>query len=279
MVSMGLVGLLVRLLSAVALMLVLAGIVLIGRERLRATAASLPTRLRGAAPSLGVLAVTLGVDKVARDVGPEISWVIGWNVTGLIYALEGTLVARIQALATPWLTAYFAFVYLAGYVFLLVFPLVAYLALEDGAAFRRTTIAYTVNYGAGLVVYVLVIAYGPRNLIPDAVQPLLYSTYPSAQLLTSEVNVNTNVFPSLHTSLSVTAAFMAYRTRAAYRGWFLLAVPLAASVAFSTMYLGIHWATDVVAGAALGAASVYAADAVLRRRGEDAPAEDWTASA
>lgn len=276
MVAIGLIELLARLLAAVVVMLVVASAALIGRDRLRAAKASIRPRLWLAAPYLGVLVLTLALDKVARDVGPEVSWVIGWNVTGIIYSIEGTFVARIQSIATPWLTAYLSFVYLAGYVFLLVFPLVAYLAGSDQEAFRRTTIAYIINYAVGLVLYIALIAYGPRNLIPDAVDPLLYSTYPAAQLLTSEVNVNTNVFPSLHTSLATTAAIMAYRTRWDYRGWFLVAVPLAGSVAFSTMYLGIHWAVDVLAGFALGAASIYAAGALLRRRGEDESAAGWT---
>lgn len=277
MVAIGLIGLLALLLASVALMLAAAVATLVGRERLRFAWITLPPRARVAAPYLGGLLLALAANSVARDVGPEVSWVIGWNVTGLIYAVEGAFVARLQAVATPPLTAYFSFVYLAGYVFLLVFPLVAYLVLPGPLAFRRTTVAYVVNYGAGLVCYVLFIAYGPRNLIPDAVDPLLYSTYPAAQLLASEVNTNTNVFPSLHTSLATTVAIMAYRTRREYRGWFLLALPLAASVAVSTMYLGIHWATDVVAGLGLGVASVWAADVYLRYRGVDRATGGWLA--
>jgi len=277
MVAIGLVGLLVLLLVAVGVMLVVAVATLVGRDRLRFAWITLPPRVRVAAPYLGGLLLALAANSVARDVGPEVSWVIGWNVTGLIYAVEGAFVARLQAVASPSLTAYFSFVYLAGYVFLLVFPLVAYLALPRPLAFRRTAVAYVVNYVVALVCYVLFIAYGPRNLIPDAVDPLLYSTYPAAQLLASEVNTNTNVFPSLHTALSTTVAIMAYRTRREYRGWFLLAVPLAGSVAFSTMYLGIHWATDVVAGIGLGAASVWVAGAYLRYRGVDRATRGWMA--
>ena len=278
MVAIGLVGLLALLLVAVGLMLAVAVATLVGRDRLRFAWITLPARGRVAAPYLGGLLLALAANSVARDVGPEVSWVIGWNVTGLIYAVEGAFVARLQAVASPPLTAYFSFVYLAGYVFLLVFPLVAYLALPNPLAYRQTTVAYVVNYAVALVCYVLFIAYGPRNLIPDAVDPLLYSTYPAAQLLASEVNTNTNVFPSLHTALSTTVAIMAYRTRREYRGWFLLAVPLAGSVAISTMYLGIHWATDVVAGLGLGAASVWAAGAYLRYRGVDRATGGWLES-
>jgi membrane-associated phospholipid phosphatase len=79
-------------------------------------------------------------------------------------------------------------------------------------------------------------------------------------LLTSEVNHNTNVFPSLHASLSLTVAFLSLRTRTEYGRWPLVAVPLALSVSFATMYLGIHWATDVVAGAVLAVLSIKGAD-------------------
>jgi PAP2 superfamily. len=121
------------------------------------------------------------------------------------------------------------------------------------------------NYTLGLVCYTLFIAYGPRNVLPELVDPLLYAPTPEYQLLTREVNHHTNVFPSLHTSLSVTALLLAYRTREVYRRWFAVATVLAVSVVVSTMYLGIHWATDVVIGVGLGWTSVALADRVVGR--------------
>ena len=68
---------------------------------------------------------------------------------------------------------------------------------------------------------------------------------------TVHINSNTNVFPSLHASLSITVLLLAWTTRAEFPRWVVLAAVLAGSVVLSTMALGIHWATDVVAGIAL----------------------------
>ena len=239
-------------------MLTVATVVCVGRETRAASLADLRSRLRTVAPHLGVLGGVLVVNKIAREIGPQVSWLVNLNVTDEIYALEGALVANVQSIATPGLTAYLSFAYVYGYTFLLVFPLVAYW-LDDIDRLGELTMAYALNYAIGLAAYVLFVSYGPRNLIPDLVDPLLYETYPEVQILTGEVNANVNVFPSLHTSLSATVAWFAWHTRERFPRWLYVAAPLAASVIFSTMYLGIHWATDVVAGLALAAVSVIAA--------------------
>ncbi|WP_254820930.1 phosphatase PAP2 family protein [Haloglomus halophilum] len=250
---------------AESLVVVLGGVVLLnaGAAALvlhRERPGDLRTRLREAAPYLGFLGGVLAVNKVAREYGPELSWVVGWNITHRIYSIEGTFVAHIQSVATPWLTTYFSAVYLFGYTVLLTFPFLAYLLHPQLRYLKRAAVAFGLNYGLGVVCYTLFVSYGPRNRIPDAVEPLLYAAYPRAQIVTSQVNANTNVFPSLHTSLSVTVALLAWRTRRRYPRWTAIAVPLAASVVVSTMYLGIHWATDVVAGIALGVGSVLVAE-------------------
>jgi membrane-associated phospholipid phosphatase len=243
------------------------------RERLRRLASDPWSRIRPSLPYLGLLGAVLVVNNYARDVGPEVSWVIGWNITGLIHAVEGNVVAIIQSVDSPLLTSFFAFVYLPGYVSLLVFPFVAYLALDDRRPLQETAIAYAVTYAVGLVCYVLFISYGPRNLIPDLVSARLYVAYPQTQLLTGEVNSNTNVFPSLHASLSVAVAALAWRTRETYPGWSVMSLVTAACVSVSTMRLGIHWATDVVAGAVLGVASVVVAARVVDLRHARKPTE------
>ncbi len=221
--------------------------------------------LRAVAPTLAALGAVLAVNSVVRDIGVELSWLIGVNITRYIFLLESELVATIQGIATPALTAYFGFVYVFGYTFLLTFPVLAYLLMEEPRPVRVLFTAYILNYGFGLVCYVLFVAYGPRNFMPELVDPLLYTAWPQSQLLVQQVNTNTNVFPSLHTSLSVSVALVAVRFRRAYPRWTPVAVLLAASIVFSTMYLGIHWATDVVAGAAIGWVSV----AIAARVGDE----------
>lgn len=267
---MSLLTLLAELVVVVGTLIALTTFVVVGRPRLAQLCRHRRERLRDVFPSLVLLGIVLVINRVARQLAPELSWIIGFRITDLIYSLEGTFVAWVQSFATPVATTYFMYVYVYGYVYLLVFPLVAYLALENLGPLRETILAYTFNYAIGLTCYILFVAYGPRNLMPELVESLLISGWPESALLTSEINVNTNVFPSLHTSLSVTVALLAYRTRRVYPGWLAIAVPLAGSVAVATMYLGIHWAIDVVGGTILGVVSVWLVTRVRipRSRGE-----------
>lgn len=255
-------SLIVRLGVIVGVLVGVAAVTIVGRSRLSRIRTLYRERTRTMLPYFGLLGGVLVVNKLTRRVGQDLSWVVGVNVTGVIYAIEGTFVASVQSVATPQLTAFFSFMYVYGYVFVLVFPLLAYFVLEDDRFLRETCLAYAFNYAIGLVCYVVFIAYGPRNLMPAAVESLLYVYWPESQLLTRQMNTNTNVFPSLHSSLSVTVVLLAYRTRDRYPVWLYIATFCSCSIVISTMYLGIHWATDVVAGIVLALVSVSIATAL-----------------
>jgi len=253
---MALLDVLLELSLVVLSMIVVATGVSVGLRPLARSLLDARRRIDAIAPYLFVLLVVLGLRRLALTYGPSFSWLIDINLTPLIYEFEGAAVARLQTLASPLVTDYFMASYLYGYAFLLLFPFVAYFALEETDHLRELVVADLFNYAVGLFFYVLFIAYGPRNL--GISEPLLYNIRPESQLLTSEVNRNVNVFPSLHTSLSVTVAALAYRTRDEYPYWAVAAAVVALSVTVSTMYLAIHWITDVVAGAVLGIAAYYA---------------------
>jgi len=249
---------LVEVIGVVATLSVIGAGVIIRPARCRSLLAELRPRLREAAPYLAGLGVVLLANSLLRGRAQRLSFAIGINIGSLIEGIEGGFVATLQSLQTPLVTTYFSYIYIYGYVFLLIFPLLAYLALDDRVTFRRLVTAYGLNYLLGVTLYVLFVAYGPRNV--GIAEPLLYNAFPEFQFLTSEVNSPTNVFPSLHTSLSTTVATFAVKTRKPYPLWTAVAIGLATSVILSTMYLGIHWATDVVAGALLGVGCVALAE-------------------
>lgn len=268
---MTLVTLVTRIVLIIGTLLGVSALSIVGLPRLQALARNLRPRLRIALPYLLLLGTVLVINNLTRELVPEVSWFLGVDVTGTIYGIEGAFVAWVQSFATPALTAFLSFIYIYGYVLLLTFPLVAYLALDDMRPFKQACLAFSLNYVIGLLMYTVFIAYGPRNMLPDLVDSLMFTNWPESKLLTSEINTNTNVFPSLHTSLSVTVVLLAYYTRRAYPAWLYLSSALALCVVVSTMYLGIHWGTDVLAGAALAVLSVGIARtvdlvAVVQRR-------------
>jgi len=254
---MGLLDVFAVLAAVVGGMLAVATGAIVGFGRVRSALRRPVPRLDAIGLYLVVLGVVLVFRRLALRIGPEISQVIGINLTGTIYAFEGTFVATLQSYGSPAVTLVLSVAYLYGYAFLLLFPFVAYYALDEPDHLRELVAAATLNYGIGLVCYVVFVTFGPRNVIADQAPALLYELYPQSQLLTQEVNRNVNAFPSLHTSLSVTVAAMALRTREHYRAFAPLALVVAGLVVLSTMYLAIHWALDVVGGVVLGLVAYY----------------------
>ncbi|ELY87664.1 PA-phosphatase-like phosphoesterase [Natrialba hulunbeirensis JCM 10989] len=257
---------LTRVALVVALALAVSLVVFVGRERLASLRTEWQPRLRQSAPAFALLVVILGLNRIMRQDGYDISQAYGIHMTEVFYSLEGDFVLLFRSIATPEVTTFFSVAYVYVYAFVLIFPVVAYVALSNTVVLRQLLTAYSLNYVIGLVFYLLVIAYGPRNVMIEGMDAThLYYASPEYIHLTTEVNQNRNVFPSLHTSLSATVAIFAYMTRDQYRAWFPVAVGLATSVIISTMYLGIHWAIDVVAGLVLAVVCVVLAKRLVGR--------------
>jgi len=183
--------------AIVAMLCMVGAVTLVGRSRLTALRTELQPRLREAAPYLAVLIVVLILNSIIRDSAQDLSWQIGFEITYLLAEYDAGIVATIQSFESGLLTAYFSSVYVYGYVFLLVFPILAYVSLSDRKPFQRLVVAYSINYFIGLTLYILFIAYGPRNWFlaegTGAYENLLYTTNTQYEFLTSEVNSRTNV--------------------------------------------------------------------------------------
>jgi len=273
---------LVSILGSIALWvgggILVAAAVIIGPSRIRGLRGDVASRLSDARREFAALCAVLLASAVGRSSLQTVSELFGLRLTGLIYAVEGDFIEWVQqTYATPELTMYFSSVYVYGYAFLLSFPVLAYLALPRTKTLRRLLVAYALNYSIGLAIYTVVFAHGPRNL--DVGQSLLFTYNPEFTALTSEVNEAANVFPSLHTSLSVTVAAFAVLTREEYPPWTPIALWISTSVVLATMYLGIHWLTDVIGGIALALGSVYLSYRIVDKEEEtDGEIHDDTAA-
>ena len=253
-----LVSVSVRLLFWVSVMCLGAALVMVGPRKLAELRTTALPRLRELKVPLLALIAVLVASALGRGALQTVSELFGLHLTGLIFAIEGEFVAWLQAtFQSESLTVYFSWVYIYGYVFMLTFPFILYGVLEETTTLKRLITAYALNYAIGLAFYTLILAHGPRNVMPDLVTSLLYTFNPDFQALTSEVNENTNVFPSLHTSLSATVMGFALLTRERYLAWAVIASWLAVSVWISTMYLGIHWLVDVFGGIGLAAGCIF----------------------
>ncbi|WP_440772763.1 phosphatase PAP2 family protein [Natronorubrum sp. DTA28] len=260
---MALIDVLLELTLVVVAMLVTATLVIVGPRNAVAALREFRWRLETCLLPFAALAVVLLLRWSTQDVVQRLERnVLRNNITAYLFEFDRAVfgtdpVVVLQSFQTDVLTSFFVFIYIYGYAFLLLFPFVAYFALKEMEELSMLVLSFTANYAIGLLFYTLFIAFGPRNVDPLLFEGLLYEAFPQSRTLTNEINQNTNVFPSLHTSLAMTVFFLAWVTREKYPVWLPISGFLAISVSLSTMYLGIHWFADVVAGTLLALISVY----------------------
>lgn len=115
----------------------------------------------------------------------------------------------------------------------------------------------------------LAIGFASSELLKElTMRPRPFLALPDVRLLIPEPS--SYAFPSGHTTSAFAAAsgaVLAARRllgRVPLWGWGMLA--LAAAIAYSRIYVGVHWPTDVAAGIALGAASGWIGARLALRR-------------
>lgn len=94
-------------------------------------------------------------------------------------------------------------------------------------------------------------------------EPRPFVTYPEIIPLISHVPAASFAFPSGHASASFAAALLFYKYL--YRPLGIAALLAAFLIAFSRLYLGVHYPMDILAGAAAGAFAAYLAPRIVKR--------------
>jgi len=183
---------------------------------------------------------------------------VTWDFTRQISQVGTGFLMALQRLEWPPLTHLLTYVYVILFPVLMIGALLYYLARRDLTAVKNHVFGYWANYLVALPLYLWFPVkeawaggVGIRFLIPEI--------FPAFEQVLRPHSGLDNCFPSLHTSLALTYALVAFRN-----GHKRLGVVLgvgAGLVMLSTLYLGVHWVLDMVAGSLLAViASGYLAD-------------------
>ncbi len=169
--------------------------------------------------------------------------------TSFIAGFEGGFHETLQdALPWTWLRLVFTAVYVAGYPFLIVTAIMLPVLMDRGRLARRAVAAYALSFAIALPFYL----FFPVNEVwfYDGRVENIINSYPLVRQHLYSFNDINNCFPSLHTGISAVLALLVWRSDMPRR-FRVMAVTLASGIVLSTMYLGIHWVVDVVAGLVL----------------------------
>lgn len=173
----------------------------------------------------------------------------------------------LENLVTPVLTRYLYTVYVAWFPLIFVTILVLFLR-----GHRRTLaqflLAMLLTFYTGYVSYLFVPAVGPLYAMPFHIDLNGGTLGAFTNSLTHDYGIARDVFPSLHTAITLVVLWAVWRAERALR-W--PAAILAGSILFSTLYLRFHYVIDVLAGILLALATTWLAprfnDAWEHRRG------------
>lgn len=222
--------------------------------------------LHANAPYLIAIGTTMLVMRIENVYDLDLTAALGLDWTPHVEAVEGDLVARMQAwMRQVPLDLFFVFIYVTVYALYHVVAMVGFAATGRGAMVRRFTVAWVLVYAIALPFYMFAPvnetwttnpAYGcygsyagPFGDFSTATEGILNDACGTDDGLVLAIASINNCWPSLHNAFAWTLPMLLWRS-----GWRRAAGGtgvLAAMITVSTVYLGIHWLIDVAAGVAL----------------------------
>lgn len=211
------------------------------------------------------LVVVLVLNKIQQLIEKEMKGV--GDFTPWVYSIEGNIVYYIQQFfLNDVLTFVLTYFYIIVFTAMMLVSFIVYHASQDERSFYALFYAIMMNYLVAIPFYL----FFPVNEVwyyQSRVEFLIPQVYPNFELEYRALSGLDNCFPSLHTSLSVTMAIIAIKSRVPRMG--VLFTSCAGVIIFSIFYLGIHWVLDMTAGVGLG---LMAATLSLRWSESFAPA-------
>ncbi len=178
------------------------------------------------------------------------------DFTHIIYFIEGNSVGRIQLLLkNTALTIFLTHVYVFTFPIQFFSAMIIYIHKKMHNMTIATVVSLGLNYFLVLPFYIFfpvheVWFYKSNNVAFFA--PL---GYPYISMDYRNMSGIDNCFPSFHTSMAVTMIILAYHSK--IKPLYYLTLIFSVLTIISTIYLGIHWLTDVAAGIFVGWAGTY----------------------
>ena len=226
--------------------------------RAQAAAGEAASALRATVPMLACLASYATL----RDLTPALrKHVVDGALVSFDHAVFGRDVSLWldHAIGSPVMTAIMLFCYLSYGSAQAVYALTQHFR-HRRAAFHDFSLAIAISAVLGYAGYLTVPAVGPHLYETSLfTRPLPgYGDHPLGGIIDAVTDVQghaRDAFPSLHTALTVVLMMCLWREARKAFWWY---APLGCGLIVATMYLRVHYGADVVAGIALGAASVWA---------------------
>lgn len=185
---------------------------------------------------------------------PALTRFLGYDLTPTMRALEGDLAARIQdavrSKAADW---FFSLVYSYGFAFLYGFLPGLLLLLGRKESARAVLRAILLVWIVGIPSYLFVPVNEPWSA-GIGVENVLHEVMPPSAVQSLVADAINNEFPSLHAAHSIAIGATLWRVERRLFLWLLLMV---IGVPLATVYLGVHWVADLVAGVVLGLAAAW----------------------
>jgi membrane-associated phospholipid phosphatase len=194
-----------------------------------------------------LLGVILLINKLELKI--ENNFIHIGDYSHIIQRYEGQLLANFQSLLNnSWLTEITTFFYIIIFVTLISTSFVLYFIQHDKQLFYTFIYAIGLNYLIAIPFYLFI----PVNevwFVHPQVSFLIPEVYPDFETQYRNVSGLNNCFPSLHNSISLTLLFLSFKSNNKLFKWFMTGS--VGIIMFSTIYLGIHWLTDMAAGVIL----------------------------
>ena len=180
---------------------------------------------------------------------------MGYDLTPIVYGIEGNIVPNIQeTLRTSWMDAAMVTVYVGLYALMHIGCVFGFSVSGNTEMVKKFTFTWCGIYLAALPFYL----FAPVNevWVTSSLHCDLYGWNEASGILYDSCDDDSgyihaiasinNCFPSLHNAFAWALPFLFWKTGYKKTGHFFAI--FASLVTLSTVYLAIHWLTDIAAG-------------------------------